>query len=581
MKYCQDFWQKYGINEESEKLFYSFLKELMFQKTFVSWQYKYSNMKTILDEIISYCSLLEKSNKGYGYLHDLITEAKSIYNRDYIGKLYLNIFDKLTSLETSSNELLQEKNAQDKIIKRISSDALLLKGLLYDYQDRVQRKLESLISENKVKEKRYFLSLCRQYVTSVVADGYSPRTVQESIAFENNDKSFRDRLGQFFNFFNFNEQNFNAYYLIETALPVINNHEITITKDIDPENTNLVEFCKQSHGAYVLCVTTKSISFNEAKQKADEVKNSYLGVRQFYSPLSNAKEFDKVYISNSENQFHVLNQHESWQDYLFNSKKLDVNIDNFMQLQSNLSNSDFRKLSTSLQYHNIALENHNDTTRLVNMWISAESLIEKNNGTIIDAICRYISSSNTTRYVFNLCEALSHRLKFYLNEPKRPTIKARELLQYFFIDDSEIKDKLFSKFPDDPLLINRITEIKENTFASREKLKERLEQHTQSIDWQIRRIYKVRNSIMHDGVSSKRVRQLTFHLHKYYIQTMHNLIYDLRCCPDWSIQTALIHRKSLLDDFIKILGSKENINIDSLLDIHKIYDENRGDVIWK
>ena len=107
-----------------------------------------------------------------------------------------------------------------------------------------------------------------------------------------------------------------------------------------------------------------------------------------------------------------------------------------------------------------------------------------------------------------------------------------------------------------------------STFSTQKTLKKKIENHHQKIKWQIRRIYRTRNQIMHSGACSSDIRQLIQHLHSYYILTIHNLIHDLKENKGWAIKDALEYRKSLYSYFIKRLeeaGKHQPISIEMIL----------------
>ena len=108
----------------------------------------------------------------------------------------------------------------------------------------------------------------------------------------------------------------------------------------------------------------------------------------------------------------------------------------------------------------------------------------------------------------------------------------------------------FSKLiGDHPLLHFRIYELKKILFKDANMLSKRIESHKQNIDWQIRRIYRARNHVMHSGECWPGTRQLVQHLHSYLIICIHNLLHDLSSNPEWRIPDAFEHRLALYDYF--------------------------------
>jgi len=90
-------------------------------------------------------------------------------------------------------------------------------------------------------------------------------------------------------------------------------------------------------------------------------------------------------------------------------------------------------------------------------------------------------------------------------------------------------------------------------MESQNSFRRTIERHYANIDWQIRRIYRARNHIMHKGFCRPGTRQLIQHLHSYYISTMHNLIGDLNKNEEWDISSAFEFRVSVYNMFIDLL----------------------------
>lgn len=583
MYYCQEIWDKFDIKSESEKLFYSVMKELVSKKSVVSRQYKYSNLLTILDEIIENCNQLEHSSRGMTYIKTLLDEAKLITKQNELQKLFSMVNDHIQEM----HEILKDVDEKEgsvyiKKIRKMSKRAHLLKGLMIDYFNKIKNNIESMVVVSKIKEKKYFINLCGQYVTYLIANGYSVNSVSDAISvLEDKNLPFDKRIKSLFQHFDFKDRKFECFYFSRLSLPELKTNEITISKQFQNDNGSLTQIYEESNCQTVIKIIVSALNFNEAKVSANEIKNSIYGIRKFYEPVSATKEYNQICVLNN-NELHTLNDSDIWQDYLFNSKKPEFNIRNFIDFSSTIVAHDRNKIIASLQYHNIAMENQNEVTRFVNMWVALESLVEiDDKKTIIDQICSYVSSSNATRYVFNRCLAFSKDLgKIY--SPKRfAPMKNDQVLEKLLLPEEQIGSEILSKLDANPLLRLQISETIENIFSDRNKLKNRCDEHKQNIDWQLRRIYKVRNYIVHDGGGYRRLNQLTFHLHKYYVQTMHNLIYDMKRYKGWTAQMALNHRVKLYDDFIKTLkNTQKKMSKECLLSPELIYEASTTESVW-
>jgi GTP1/Obg family GTP-binding protein len=96
------------------------------------------------------------------------------------------------------------------------------------------------------------------------------------------------------------------------------------------------------------------------------------------------------------------------------------------------------------------------------------------------------------------------------------------------------------------------------TYREPTVMKERLASHKQKLDWQLRRIYRARNYVMHRGRSVQGMRQLIQHLHTYYIMLIHTIIHDLKYRPLWGIEEACESRKNLYANALVRLKDHKN-----------------------
>lgn len=84
----------------------------------------------------------------------------------------------------------------------------------------------------------------------------------------------------------------------------------------------------------------------------------------------------------------------------------------------------------------------------------------------------------------------------------------------------------------------------ENFLKSSKRCRESLEQHYKNIDWQLRRIYRARNGIVHRGSTWLPSVTLSEHLRRYLYATVSNIVQD---CPNGSgVTLSLVLRKRRL-----------------------------------
>ena len=279
--------------------------------------------------------------------------------------------------------------------------------------------------------------------------------------------------------------------------------------------------------------------------------------------------------------------------YIRDARNAEDNIARFWELNERLSLEDAAQLSASLQYHKLALLSPTDEAKLVNLWIAVESLVQQGGKNIIDRITEYIPSSVAIGYVYLMMKAIpidirnvwkkldTKTLRLKLSKSSKYILHPFDLLKILLDKkDGELITEFLTFIKDNPLLLYRIGCLWKDPFSKPKDLVKRLERHKKNIEWQLRRIYRARNYVMHKGICPLQTRQLIQHLHSYYIVTIHNLIHDLKMNSEWSISDALVHRFHLYEYFCKKLNNNEKATAEALFNPYLILFEKMETSAW-
>ena len=87
--------------------------------------------------------------------------------------------------------------------------------------------------------------------------------------------------------------------------------------------------------------------------------------------------------------------------------------------------------------------------------------------------------------------------------------------------------KLFDLCVKHPLILHRLFRAKTRMLIDGKAVAANLEFSCRNVEWQIKRIYRVRNAIVHTGSATARLPQLTQHLHCYLIKAIQTVLIDL------------------------------------------------------
>lgn len=192
---------------------------------------------------------------------------------------------------------------------------------------------------------------------------------------------------------------------------------------------------------------------------------------------------------------------------------------------------DKSKFFSVAEFHGMGLESKSVENQLLNLWISMETISPTRRGNnkvenIIDAMLPIIGLNYLNRIVGRITFDLLKWNRTYSsklirrvdanNEQENPT---RVLRMLAVPSHSTLLTELFEKLDDQELLRNRLF-LLSRTLSDASLTKQAIELHMQRVEWQIRRIYRVRNAIVHRGHSPSFTGMMIDNAHDYFDQVL-------------------------------------------------------------
>jgi hypothetical protein len=200
-----------------------------------------------------------------------------------------------------------------------------------------------------------------------------------------------------------------------------------------------------------------------------------------------------------------------------------------------LEHKSFSKFLRSAQLHSMALSTDSIENQILNLWISLESLIpsvgksddSSNIEHIVNSLVPFLNISYVELLLENLIKDLlrwrSREIKPILSEIGRGRFVQR-LAKILVLDEHRNKrDKLVDIVSDFYLLSDRLSYF--IAFLDNPgTVKNVLDAHKTRLEWQIRRIYRVRNIIVHSGNTPWNTKPLIEHCHGYLDSVLNELV---------------------------------------------------------
>jgi hypothetical protein len=185
--------------------------------------------------------------------------------------------------------------------------------------------------------------------------------------------------------------------------------------------------------------------------------------------------------------------------------------------------------------HGICVSTDIAETQLVTLWTALETLIPSHTGgakiaNVLDSMIPFLMVSYikrlVTRFNHDLITWRRWTVKRILNKVpdiESPNTLHRTLAMLAVPTNEAIRKELYSELKDFHLLRFRAFQISE-ILSSGEKLKAALSAHEQKVRWQIRRIYRTRNLIVHSGISPSYLHSLIENAHDYLDQIVFDVM---------------------------------------------------------
>lgn len=258
------------------------------------------------------------------------------------------------------------------------------------------------------------------------------------------------------------------------------------------------------------------------------------------------------------------------------SKRLRLFMNDF-----SLEQDSFSKFMRSAQLHSMALGSNADENQILNLWISLESLIPSETKSddvsniehIVASLVPFLNLEYIGRLLNNLVKDLLRwnpvvTKKAIRSIPGKKFIEkiAKLLALPQFGDERAILETALCNFP---LLHDRFNYF-QSVLANPAKVVDALDAHKIRLEWQIRRIYRTRNIIVHSGETPSYTQLLIEHAHDYLDAVLSSLV-QLASKPEaiYSVGQGFKYAELKYTTYYKNLSEKGLLfdvdNIDSLL----------------
>ena len=196
---------------------------------------------------------------------------------------------------------------------------------------------------------------------------------------------------------------------------------------------------------------------------------------------------------------------------------------------------DFQKFNRAVDFHGLSVTSNDPENQLLNLWIALETITPTHTGSakisqIIDGVIPFLTINYIWRIVGRLSQDLSrwnsseiHRILKSVPSPKNFGVIKRVFLLLVLDECEGEREDLYAALKDFHLLRFRVFSLA-RALNTPEKVLSLIDEHESKVSWQIRRIYRTRNLIVHSGRTPSFVSALIENAHDYLDQVLLTIV---------------------------------------------------------
>lgn len=535
-------------NRKNLLMFIQTLEEVLFYYSFESYKLPALNSHFLCFDILQTQLNIEQKSITEGNFIPLSEEFEDALSTDIVLKEILPSVDMLLSKRDKLNNLVDYTKLDYKAkISKYTEAAEYIKeisGANNIYLTTVFGLLMDDIFRDECNYgilKRIYL-LTRILATELVNHGYSPEYISQELKGSFLNKRIvlegdRQEVIDFFNKFSFEIKSYQVLFGINAGTATILKH----IKDVTVKRPSK-EFRKaldlKHDGDCIVELFVENVDSFAAVDGAYNYINTIAGLHRisqhhrpiFIKPTAQINQVDEELNRISSNVVRLrknvllrANNETQIQSYFFDEQLLN-NVDP--------PESFFRAVSL----HNSALDSKEPKNQLLDLWTAVETLVGFKTGEEdkINVVSNILTSILNRSYIFSqieqlckdICAVLGEKSNYIFNEISGDEQNIMKLTKMLALSDyHDHYERLLEMLEEYPILQYRLELFAKHIFCNSETVFDELIRHKKKIKWQIMRIYRNRNMIVHNGKHMPYLDVILGNLH-YYVDTMFDVLIE-------------------------------------------------------
>lgn len=560
-----------SIDQSKNLLFFAqLLDELFFDFSLDTYKPSAMNSSLLCEEALEVIQEVDNGNIKEPNIKHVLNELCTNLDSDEVSKSLITL-----DLQQIKSVLLPPKGEifEKKVVIELISKEINLKK----YREKNEQLLiDAIINHGDFRRIR---SLTRSYATTLVNLGFSSEfisnTTQNFFFYSTkNQISENKNIEDFLAIFSAKPDTYSLIFKspenIINYKASFNAFDIELKKDLSDLSVNTSNFNLENQQIFVCLKGIKARDTFAAKNAAENILETLSTIFGLFHHKQQIKWQPECLILNQrtlavkKSKININAMHKC----IDQRPPVAARSANKFLSEFGLESSSFNIFSRSAQLHSLALNSDSKENQLLNLWIALESIIpakhsdlNSNIEHIINKTTPFLNLGYFQRLVIQFTSDLfnwnkGRVLKTLKDIPgKNSVIKVAKLLALSEYEPQ--RAQLKSHFKDFHLMSDRFDYLC-FIHSSPENMLSGLKSHSERVGWQIRRIYRARNLIVHSGNTPSYTEILIENIHGYLDKVMNNIIQlASKSRKATSIEQAFKYVELTYAELEKILSTKE------------------------
>ena len=545
------------------------IEEMVDDFTLSSCKVRAYNTYMLANEYIATAALVDSGTIDKAHLQIILEEFTELFSADIV--IRENILDNRVKY------YIQLLNSSTPFEQRS-----LMNYLVYIFKDYPNWCLKTLKQVCKTPiEKKKIEAALQSYLPMIIEMGYSVKYIHHVCLQIFTTQCNAKGLEAFLNHFMGVAEEYTVYFALD-KMGLRFKNILQNSLDFKFEKINTPKQFVYDNSKYI-CISKKEFALDVycAAKQAYYAFNRCIRYFNFFENKTVKWFGNNVLVQNFEDVFKEIELEVATPiNIIFNQKDLLENSEVITEkLLANTGKNDYLRIEKAITLHNSALISQDKGNVFLNLWSLLEIISISNHAEAkIKEIMKATVPILQQKKKKNVFAAIMRSLKDNLKNKEYS-----ELLQSVTEEGTEIykiaclialpayktkREELYNSYLSVyPLLRSRISQLNTDVFSQKKNFSSELKKYGKRLEWQIQRLYRVRNSIVHSGEIPDIMIDMIALLHEYVDEILTEIVVKMGQENSLvSIENALLFNKEFVDNLVhEFEGKKEFTKEDIML----------------